>query len=209
MRLEDSTPPAGTTMKRLLAKADNLTPLMDRFGRYMVPGAILSHWPKSPPVTRFGQSATPLQDTGRLRDSIRAIPSARDLVLRSDMPQAKLLQGREDGRDTIVRPVTAKWLTLPIYPALSISEIHAHRSPRAYSDLFVMMHGPEGPGLYRALTAGMRSRRGSTVNRDRSGVRVQMVFRFVKEVSIHARRFLFFSDGDRVVLRKMAAEYFR
>ncbi len=149
------------------------------------------------PVIRDGRDASPLRDTGALLESITFKATTKDLVVGAPatFKRAKLHQYG----GTIV-PTKAKWLAIPVAPPLSPAERRAWK-PRTVPGGFLLMKGPEGPGIYRLaagqVTASNRFSRGSSkYNKSRrgdAGPHIERVFAFVKSVKITKRPFLMWS----------------
>lgn len=198
---------AATSLTQAADRGANLLPVTSYFGRFMVGTSIPKNFvaggrPKWPGVERFGSSAQPLRDTGRLMGATDFTPSEMDLIIGNSLVYARLHQ--EGGK---VVPKRAQYLTIPHFPALSISEVHAKRA-RDFPGAFVLMQGPQGPGLYikgNRNGAGVRMSGGSwaaSVSASR-GRRARMepqpitlLFSFVKSVTVPARPFLLFQDQD-------------
>ena len=199
---------ATRVLDQAAARAVSLQPVTQYFGRFMqgtsiprnfVEGGRPSHWPD---VERFGQGAQALRDTGRLMGATGFTASDLDLVIGNSLIYARRQQ--EGGR---VVPRRAKYLTIPQYPALSISEVHAKKA-RDFAGAFVLMDGPQGPGIYvkgNRNGAGVRMAGGSwagsvSASRGRRGRSepqpITLIFSFVASVTIKPRPFLLFQEGD-------------
>lgn len=113
------------------------------------------------PKRRIG---SPLQDTGRMRDSWAYSANDQDVRIGTKVRYAGVHQG---GR--VITPRSGrKFLLIPLSPPLSITEVRAWPLGKAaiaarYPGSFFLIKGPEGPGIYRktsrtAFTVGSRVR---------------------------------------------------
>ena len=170
---------AGPTNRRRLYSAA---------GRYMIAQEIPTifaesgpGWPK--PKYRNGQ---PLQDTGRLRDSISYRANDRDLVVGTPLAYGGVQQ-----RGGVITPGAGKkFLAIPLSPPLTVSE-RRQGNPRAFPGAFVLMKGPEGPGIYRlsriARSVNLKTRKSSYQGASRG---IERIFALVRAVRIAPRRYL-------------------
>lgn len=127
----------------------------------------------------------PLLNTGVLVKSVTYRASADEVVVGSSLVHSRL-----HNLGGVVRPVRAKWLAIPLVPPLSATEARVRR-PRDFNGAFVLMKGPEGPGLYRKAGGGARSSLRTRRTSYASGSRgIERIFAFVKSVKIPARPYL-------------------
>lgn len=162
----------------------DLRPLLNRFGRHMVTTSVPKNFRAKgrpdpwPTVTRFGADASPLRDTGRLLASVGFKSEITDLLLTATAKYARVPQ-----YGATITPKRSKFLAIPVYPALSISEIHAGKGPRDFPGAFVLMDGPAGPGVYaKSASAGVKG--------------VKKLFSLTRSVTIKPRPFLLFQTED-------------
>lgn len=93
-------------------------------------------------------------------------------------------------------PVRGKFLAIPLSPPLTTSERRTKR-PRDFAGAFVLMHGPEGPGIYRkSVTSSGQGR--SSSGRYTAGRRkgVERIFALVRSVRIPKRPYLYWTRED-------------
>lgn len=147
----------------------------------------------SRPMMRRGQ---PLRDTGRLQKSV-------GFRVGSDFVEigTTLKYGRLQHFGGRIVPVRRKWLAIPLSPPLRESERQALR-PRDFPGAFVLMHGPEGPGIYRkaqgaVVASSIYSHGASKWSRKGKAKGVERIFAFVKQTHVPARPFLYW-DGPAV-----------
>lgn len=180
-----------------------------------------NRWPGS---TRWNAPAgDPLFDQGYLVRSIDYAADASSLTLGSPLLKSALLQyGTAEMPGGVLRPKSARFLAIPQFGPgkLSKQQIRAGVRPRSFADAFVLMKGPEGPGLYRKSAtvpndpfAYARKNRGSRA----TGVKlpkapgmqktVTRIFAFLTEVHIPARPFLLFQDEDADVISEFLLRY--
>lgn len=195
----------------LLSSTKDKRRLLRAAGQYMVDtevprifrqgGPPGSAWPK--PKMRKGR---PLRDTGRLLASIAYRANASDVRIGTPLTYAPAQQKGA----TIVPTGGKKWLAIPLSPPLSESQRQTSR-PKDFPGAFVLIHGPEGPGLYRkakgqALASSIFSGGVSKRSRARKGAGgkgVERIFAFVKSVKLPPRPFLVWTRravGDIVKL---------
>jgi phage gpG-like protein len=138
-------------------------------------------WPR--PKYRGGQ---PLQDTGRLRDSISFRVEPNNLVVGT-----RTVYGGIQQRGGVVKPGPGKkFLAIPLSPPLSKGEARAG-NPRSFKTAFVLMKGPDGPGIYRrslaARSTNLKTRRTSYSAGTHT---IERIFALVRSVKIPARPYL-------------------
>lgn len=143
--------------------------------RTVIPMRFRDHGPGWPGVRRGG---SPLMDTKLLSKSNDFRVVGQTLEVGNTRPQARLMNRGGD-----VVPKNSQFLAIPQSPPLSITEARV-RKPRSFAGAFVLMKGPEGPGLYRK-THNMGSLAGRGV------IGVERIFAFVKKVHIKERKFLY------------------
>jgi len=148
-------------------------------GNYMVnqviPLRFRAHGPGWPAVARGG---SPLIDTGLLRNSNDWRVEGDTLLIGNTRPQARL-----QNRGGVLVPKNAKFLAIPLSPPLSRTEARV-KKPRDFPGAFVLMHGPNGPGLYRK-TGQFRGKVHG----------IERLFAFVKKVTIKKRPFLYWGSA--------------
>lgn len=184
---------ATSALKAVLASTTDKRRLLRAAGQYMVdtevPRIFRQGGPPgqawAPPKMRKGR---PLRDTGRLLASIAYRSNASDVRIGTPLAYAPAQQKGA----TIVPKAGKKWLAIPLSPPLSESQRQTAR-PRDFPGAFVLIWGPEGPGLYRkakgmAIASSVFS--GGTSKRSRKGKGVERIFAFVKSVKIRKRPFL-------------------
>lgn len=108
--------------------------------RTVIPLRFRDHGPGWPAVRRGG---SPLMDTKVLSKSNDYRVVGQTLEVGNTRPQARLMNRGGD-----VVPKNARFLAIPCSPPLSITEARVLK-PRSFAGAFVLMKGPEGPGLYR------------------------------------------------------------
>ena len=183
----------GTKALLKLAKTVNdKVPLFAAAGKYMVatevPRIFREGGPPgkawAPPKMRRGK---PLRDTGRLLASVAWRASASDVVIGTPLKYAPTQQKGA----TIVPTGGKKWLAIPLCPPLTESQRQTSK-PRDFPGAFVLIFGPEGPGLYRKsrqVTASSVVSGGASKYR-RGSKGVERIFMFVKSVRVPPRPFL-------------------
>lgn len=141
-------------------------------------------WPR---LMRAG--ARNLFDRARIYKSIGYRVGVNDVSIGTAVPYA----GRHnDG--AIVRP-HGRWLAIPQSPPLRQSESHKETKEFRAQGSFVLMRGPEGPGIYRKTT-NQSVRRVTVVRGKRRNVKrtrpsgIERIFAFVKSTRLPKRRFL-------------------
>lgn len=138
----------------------------------------------APPKYRRGR---PLYDRGILQASV-TFRVGSDLVIGTE----DIRGGVHQRGKTIVPGPGKKFLAIPLSPPLTPTEARAG-NPRSYVGAFVLMKGPEGPGIYRASRSGaavnIRSRKTSYRNAG-SGRGIERIFALVRSVEVHARPFM-------------------
>lgn len=117
-----------------------------------------SGWPRA-----FRRGGQPLLDTRRLSSSIAYRASSQGVAIGTNVEYARILN-----RGGTIHP-KGRFLLLPLSPPLSRSEVRAWPRGKAgiqgrYPGSVFLMHGPEGPGIYRKS----RLRTGTNI-RGRSG----------------------------------------
>lgn len=183
---------ATSALMKLSASVKDKAPLFAAAGKYMVatevPRIFREGGPPgkawAPPKMRRGK---PLRDTGRLLASVAWRASASDAVIGTPLRYAPT----QHKGATIVPTGGKKWLAIPLSPPLTESQRQTSK-PRDFAGAFVLIHGPEGPGLYRKsrqVTASSVVSGGASKYR-RSSKGVERIFMFVKSVRIPARPFL-------------------
>jgi hypothetical protein len=147
-------------------------------GGYMVRTVIPMRFRDHGPGWAASRSTSPLMDTKLMSKSNDFRVVGQTLEVGNTRPQARL-QNR--GGDVV--PKNSQFLAIPLSPPLSITEARM-RKPRSFAGAFVLMKGPEGPGLYRK-TGNL----GSLAGRGVKGV--ERIFAFAKKVHIKERKFLY------------------
>lgn len=203
------------------SRAANLEPVLTAFGRYMkttsIPDNFAHHgrpqkWPAAHRPAFGPETPDPLVSTGELIRSIGYTVTAEDLFVgagdgSSKMRRAPLLQ--YGGH---VTPKSAKWLTIPIVGpgALTISEARTMRA-RDFPGAFVLMKGPEGPGIYRKSFSSSSLLHGKRGGHGKSGgqktASVVRIFAFVRSVDVPARPYLLFQEEDLQKFSAMVQAY--
>lgn len=140
---------------------------------------------RPPPMGRTGK---PLQDTGRLRDSIQYRIDGDNVFIGTNAPGAHLLNV---GGTVTAR--SGKWLAIPLSPPLTVSERRVAK-PRSFSGTVVWIKGDpnrgyEGPGIYRKT-----SRLGYSLVTHKPHHMFERIFALVKVVRIRGREFLVFRE---------------
>ena len=155
--------------------------------RTVIPLRFRDHGPGWPAVRRGG---SPLMDTKVLSKSNDFRINGTTLEVGNTRPQARLMNRGGD-----VVPKNARFLAIPCSPPLSTTEARMLK-PRSFAGAFVLMRGPEGPGLYRK-THNMGSLAGRGV------IGVEKIFAFMKSVHIKQRLFLYWGPAalDAIKLR--------
>ena len=185
-------------LKAMAKRAQNKPKMLRAVGVNMVDETVKVFNESGPgwKATRRGNS--PLLDTGRLSNSIQYSVEGDTVIIGSKVPYAGLMN--YGGK---VVPKNARWLAIPQSPPFSASEARRVK-PRDFPTAFVLMKGPEGPGLYRKTSYGVskaaaaRSGGWKTAGKFHG---VERLFAFVAEVTIPQRQFLKWTDP---VLEKIA-----
>ena len=145
------------------------------------------NWPRPGGWRASGQ---PLLDTGRLRKSIGYQVSTTDVSIGTNVVYARIHQ--EGGT---IRPVNRRFLAIPQVPPLSVSDARV-KKPRDFPGTFVLMKGPDGPGIYRVAKGTWRSttirggRPRANYSRSDAGPMIERIFAFVRAVRIKKRTYL-------------------
>lgn len=188
----------GEGLRKVVQKmADAASPagrqrLLQAGGRHMVSEEIPTifaeggpGWP--PPKYRSGQA---LMDTGKLRDSISFRTTDRTLIVGTHT----VYGGIHQRGGTITPGPGKKFLAIPLSPPLTVSERRAG-NPRAFPAAFVLMKGPEGPGIYRysrvAKSVNLTSRKTSYQGKSRG---IERIFALVRSVKVPKRQYLKWTD---------------
>lgn len=185
-------------LDNMIQRAGNVGQVMEKFAQRTMRNSITKNFleggrpQKWDPVDRYGSSAKALMDTGRLRDSFAPVITENSVQL-----MFKAVQWRLQNYGGTVLPKKGTYLAIPVYPALSISQIQAGVGPRSFTDLEFKLHGPEGCGLYRRRFAKVKGQAAEWV----------LVFRLVKKAVIKKREFAIFQPEDKVELRRQLLEY--
>lgn len=168
------------------AKPSMKAKLYRNAGNYMVnqviPLRFRAHGPGWPAVARGG---SPLIDTGLLRNSNDWRVEGDVLIVGNTRPQARV-----QNRGGTIVPKNSRFLALPLSPPLSRTQARVNK-PRDFAGAFVLMKGPNGPGLYRKS-------RGTF-----AGKGVERIFAFVKKVTIKKRPFLYWGPAFAEVKDRM------
>ena len=158
-------------------------------GGYMVRTVIPLRFREHGPGWPASRSTSPLMDTKLMSKSNDFRVVGQTLEVGNTRPQARL-----QNRGGTVVPKNARFLAIPCSPPLSPSDARMLK-PRSFAGAFVLMKGPEGPGLYRK-THNMGSLAGRGV------IGVEKIFAFAKKVTIKQRKFLYWGDAlDAIKLR--------
>lgn len=144
-------------------------------------------WPPlgPPPMGRIGK---PLQDVGRLRDSIQFRVTGDTVVIGTNAPGARI-----HNQGGTIYP-SKKYLAIPLCPPLTISERRT-KKPRDFSNTVVWIKGDpnrgyEGPGIYRPT-----ARLGYSVKTHKPYHIFERIFALLKSVRIKQREFMRFDDS--------------
>jgi hypothetical protein len=90
-----------------------------------------------------------------------------------------------------------KFLAIPLSPPLSIDEARTAKTSD-YPGSFVLIPGPEGPGIYRkskvAKAVSLKNRK-TVYEKGSSGI--ERIFALLKSVTIKPRRFMFWHAGAK------------
>jgi len=180
--------------------------LLEIAGRHMVstevPRVFRENGPGwARPKYRRGE---PLKDTGVLKNSIAYRVQGDDVRIGTPLVYARAQQ-----EGATIRPVRRQWLAIPLSPPLTTSERRT-KTPRDFHGAFVLIHGPEGPGLYRksgvARSVSLKTRRTSY----RSGtLGIERIFAFVKSVEIKPRPFLRWTPRAILGIKNLWEAYVR
>lgn len=149
-----------------------------------IPRTFREGGPGWPPITH--RSGRPLLDTGTLARSITYRADAREVAIGSNLRQAHLMN--EGG---VVTPTRAKFLTIPLSPPLTSTQRRVAK-PSDFPKAFVLMKGPEGPGIYR-----------------KKGRRIERIFAFARKVRIKARPFLRWTEANLASIARLWADELR
>jgi len=111
----------------------------------------------------------------------------------------------------VSKPKTKKYLTIPLSPPLGINEARTARASD-YPGAFVLMKGPEGPGIYRkvggvvSVSLKNRKRTVSSAGANKDVKTIERIFALVKEVKIPRRHFMFWHpDAKALVMQRVRA----
>lgn len=158
----------------------DIAPVLRSFGAHMrdvsVPANFAAGGRPAPwPRAAWGLGEKTLLDTGGLMRSASFEVVAQNLFLVSKDPRAAAHQ-----YGAVIVPRRARYLVRPIVGPNALTRDQARGAkPRDFSNLFVLMRGPEGPGLYR-----------------RDGREVHRVFAFMRSVTLPERPWLLYQDAD-------------
>lgn len=197
----------------ILAEAErralDLTPVMDALGVHMVSYSVPTNFKekgrpvKWPQAWRWGApTGSPLVDTARMRGSVGYVASATDLVIGagrdSNLKYARLHQyGSEGLPGGVIKPVNSKFLVMPqVGPGRLTKDQARSMKPRDFKDAFILMEGPEGPGIYVNPKWGQR--------RSMEPVRI---FAFLTKAKVPPRPFLLFQLYDIAYFGAMYVAY--
>lgn len=198
-----------SALKTCAKNAANLQPVFVRLGRYMTGYSIPENFRRGgrphswPGVIRWGSPAEPLRDQGFLANSVSYVAHANDLELHAGGGKIRYARLMQEGGTILPKK---KFLAIPVYPALTMSEARTTWARDWIGRGTWIMKGPEGLGVYRkATSASSRIVSKSTGKRLKKGKTeqtkaVQMIFRFVKKVTIKPRPFLMFQNEDLAAL---------
>lgn len=141
-------------------------------------------WPR---LMRSG--ARNLFDRARIFKSIGYRVGVNDVSIGTAVPYA----GRHN-RGAVVVP-RGRWLAISQSPPLRQAESHKKTSDFRAQGSFVLMRGPEGPGIYRKTTAQsvrrvtvVRGNRRNVIRKKPSGI--ERIFAFVRSTRLPKREFL-------------------
>lgn len=167
-------------------------------------------------ASRWGlPTADPLRDTGHLMRSVGYEVAGQMLTIGAgnggELPYAPLQQWGSVGLPGgVVRP-KKKFLAIPIVGpgALTVTQART-MGPKEFGGAFVLMQGPEGPGVYvKGTKHGQRLARGKrggfVSGREKTVVRI---FAFARQVKVPARPFLIFHDEDTALFLAFVRAYF-
>lgn len=218
---------AATAFAMAERRALSLTPVLAALGRHMKTTSIPDNfaqggrpekWPASHRPAFGPETSDPLVDTGELMRGIGYKVEAGDLFVGagdggSKLRKAALLQYGSAGLPGgVVKPKNSKWLAIPILGpgALTKSEARTMRA-RDFHGAFVLMKGPEGPGIYRKSTSSSSLLHGRRGGHGKSGGQkaksVVRIFAFVDSVTIPARPYLLFQNEDVEKFLAMTTAY--
>lgn len=199
---------ASPSLKKLLANAKDKQAFLSRAGKYMVatevPRVFRQGGPPgqawAPPKMRRGK---PLRDTGLLLGSIAWRANTKDVVIGT---QKRYAPTHQYGA-TIVPGAGKKWLAIPLSPPLSEAQRQTAK-PRDFAGAFVLISGPEGPGLYRkakgAVIASDLKSGGASKYSKRGGAKgIERIFAFVRSVKIPKRPFLVWTQRSLADIEKL------
>jgi phage gpG-like protein len=198
-----------SALKTCAKNAANLQPLFVRFGRYMTGYSVPENFRKGgrphswPGVIRWGSPAEPLRDQGYLANSVAYVAHAQDLELHAGSDKIRYARLMQEGGTILPKK---KYLAIPVYPALTMSEARTTWARDWIGRGTWIMRGPEGLGVYRkAAVASSRITNKAGTKRLKKGktqyaAGVQMIFRFVKKVTIKPRPYLMFQEEDLAAL---------
>lgn len=158
--------------------------LFEEAGRYMTgTGIPLLFRRGGPGWATVARGGKPLQDTGRLRDSIRARATSTDLVVGTGLIYAPVHQ-----HGAVIVPRRGKYLAIPLSPPLTVSQRRT-MGPRDFPNTFIA-----------------KSKRGTLLVFQRTSGGVRPIFLLVKSVRIKQRRFLrFLPEHLQAISRRWAA----
>lgn len=198
-------------LKTSAARARDLRPVQDIFGKWMVTASIPENFKqrgrptKWPAANRYGSATSdPLYETGGLLRSVSYVVKQGDLFLTSPLEKARL----HNFGGTVV-PKKGVFLVRPIVGpgALTITQART-MGPRDFPGAFVLMHGPFGPGVYIKGTQSVttyRHTRGKSRAKGNSGnlrasttttKSVVRIFAFMKKAKVPKREFLMYQAED-------------
>lgn len=201
------TVPVQRFMLRASARCEKPEPLLKVFGAHMVQSSIPRNFKeggrptKWPGATRWDNpTSDPLFDQGALLRSIGYRTRGEDLEIFSPLKKAALLH-----YGGIVKP-KKRFLVRPIVGpgALTLSQARTMK-PRDFHGAFVLMDGPEGPGIYIKSTTqsmGISGRR--RIQHARSVVRI---FAFMESAKIPARPYVVFQSEDMALFGELLTKY--
>jgi hypothetical protein len=141
--------------------------------RTVIPMRFREHGPGWPAVRRGG---SPLMDTKVLSKSNDFRINGTTLEVGNTRPQARLMN-----RGGTVLPKKGPFLWMPLSPPLSPTEA---RMGGRFPGAFPLMHGPEGPGIYRKTGAFRGKVHG-----------IERIVAAIRKATIKQRKFIYWGDA--------------
>ncbi len=189
----------------------------------LMPGILSGNWRNWPSPSGYPRAyragGQALIDTGRLRSSWLYRADAAGVQIGTGVPYAHALD-----KGATIRP-KKQWLLLPLSPPLSRSEVRDFPKGKTairarYPKSFFLLHGPEGPGIYRpsrVRTATLfmskskdgvwRRKAAPTAQYARKGRSIERIAAATKQVRIRAYRFAIWWAEWRPDLESLASRY--